>query len=86
MATGLQDGGPINQGSISDGSKTTFFSMASRLALNSTQSRMQWVLLDISQEIEWPGREANHSPPSSAEDNSAGVILPITHPFLGLSA
>jgi hypothetical protein len=32
-----------------------------------TQSPLQWVLETISSGVTWPGREADHSPPSDAE-------------------
>jgi hypothetical protein len=41
---------------------------ASRPALEPTQLPIQWVLGTISLGVKWPGREADHSPPSSAED------------------
>jgi hypothetical protein len=39
----------------------------SRPALEPTQPPIQWVLGALSLEIKRPGREADHSPPSSAE-------------------
>jgi hypothetical protein len=47
------------------------FTTASRTALRSTQPPIQWVLGALSLEIKWPGREADHSPPSSAEVKNA---------------
>jgi hypothetical protein len=43
------------------------FTAASRTALGPTQPLIQWVLGVLSLGIKWPGREADHSPPSSAE-------------------
>jgi hypothetical protein len=43
------------------------FTTASRPALGPTQSRIQWVLGALSLGVRRPGREADHSPPSSAE-------------------
>jgi hypothetical protein len=40
---------------------------ASRTALGPTQPLMQWVPGALSLEVKRPGREADHSPPSSAE-------------------
>jgi hypothetical protein len=43
------------------------FTTASRTALGPTQPPIQWVLATLSLEVKRPGREADHSPPSSAE-------------------
>jgi hypothetical protein len=43
------------------------FVTASRTALGSTQPPIQWVPGAFSLEVKWPGREADRSPPSSAE-------------------
>jgi hypothetical protein len=42
-------------------------SKSSRLALGSTQPSIQWVPGVLSPGVKWPGREADHSPPASAE-------------------
>jgi hypothetical protein len=47
--------------------KNFFFSMSSRSALVSTQPPIQWVPGTISPGVKWPWREADHSPPTSAE-------------------
>jgi len=44
-----------------------FFTTASRTALGHTQPPIQWVRGTLSLGIKRPGREADHSPPSSAE-------------------
>jgi len=44
-----------------------FFITAARTALGPTQPPIQWVLGVLSLEVKQPGREADHSPPSSAE-------------------
>jgi hypothetical protein len=46
-----------------------FFSLtlASRPALGPTQPPMQWVPGALSLGVKWPGRETDHSPPSSTE-------------------
>jgi hypothetical protein len=61
------------------GHEMFLFSIPSRLALRSNQPPIQWVLGTLSPGVKRPGREADHSPPSSAEVNG-GVILP--HPSL----
>jgi hypothetical protein len=43
------------------------FTTASRTALGPTQPPIQWVPGALSLEVKQPGREADHSPPSSAE-------------------
>jgi hypothetical protein len=47
------------------------FTIASRTALGPTQSPIQWIPGAISLGIKLPGREADHSPPSSAEVKNA---------------
>jgi hypothetical protein len=49
------------------GLKNFQFTMLSRSALRSTQSPIQWVLGALSPGVKRPGREADHSPPASAE-------------------
>jgi hypothetical protein len=46
-------------------------STASRLALGPTQPPIQWVTWALSLGIKRPGREADHSPPTSAEIKNA---------------
>jgi hypothetical protein len=43
------------------------FTTGSRTALGPTQSPIQWVPGALSLRVKWPGREADHLPPSSAE-------------------
>jgi hypothetical protein len=50
---------------VSVGSRIFFTS--SRLDLGPTQSPIQWVPGVLSPGVERPGREADHSPPTSAE-------------------
>jgi hypothetical protein len=47
--------------------KNFLFSKSSRPALRSTQLPIQWVPWDISSRVKRPGREVDHSPPTSAE-------------------
>jgi hypothetical protein len=49
------------------GVKNLHFSMSSRLALGPTQPPIQWVPGALSPWVERPGREADHSPPTSAK-------------------
>jgi hypothetical protein len=43
------------------------FTTASRTEMGPTQPPNQWVPGAISLGVKWPGHEADHSPPSSAE-------------------
>jgi hypothetical protein len=47
--------------------KNFLFSMSSRLALESTQPPIQWVLGALSPGVKRQGREADHSPSASAK-------------------
>jgi hypothetical protein len=47
------------------------FATASRPALGPTQPPIQWVPGALSLEVKQPGREADHSPPSSGEVKNA---------------
>jgi hypothetical protein len=47
------------------------FTTASRMALGPTQPHIQWVLGALSLGVKWPGCEAEHSHPSSAEVKNA---------------
>jgi hypothetical protein len=49
------------------GSKNFHFSMSSRLTRRSTQPPIQCVTGALSPEVKRPGRDADHSPPTSAE-------------------
>jgi hypothetical protein len=42
---------------------------------------MQWVPGTLSQGAKRQGREANHSPPTSAEVKKSEAILPLPHKF-----
>jgi hypothetical protein len=52
---------------FSAGRRNFIFTTASRTALVPTQPPIQWLLGALSLGIKRPGREADHSPPSSAE-------------------
>jgi hypothetical protein len=55
------------------------FTTASRPALGPTQPTIQWVPKALSPEVKQPGREADHSPISSAEVKNAWSFVSI-HP------
>jgi hypothetical protein len=53
------------------------FSTASRPTLGATQTPIQWVPWAFLQGVKRPGREADHSSPSSAEIKNFGAIPPL---------
>jgi hypothetical protein len=64
----LRAGRSDDRGSIPGGGLGIFlFDTMSRPALGLTQSPIQWVPGALSLEVKRPGREADHSPPYSAE-------------------
>jgi hypothetical protein len=52
-------------------------STTSRPNLGLTQPPIQWVPGALSPGVKRPGREADHSPPSSAEVKNGGAIPPL---------
>jgi hypothetical protein len=54
---------------IPAGAENFLFDTVSRPALGPTQPPIQWVQVALFLGIKRPGREADHSPPSSAEVN-----------------
>jgi hypothetical protein len=52
------------------------FATASRTALGPTHPPVQWVPAALSLGVKRPGREADHSPPSSAEVENAWSYIP----------
>jgi hypothetical protein len=60
--------------------KIFLFSTASRPSLGPTQPPIHWVPGVLFPEVKWSRREADHSPPSTAEDKNGGAILPLPHP------
>jgi hypothetical protein len=63
LGYGLDDWGLKSQ----QGLGIFLFTTTSRLALGPTQPPIQWVSGALSLEEKWPGCEADHSPPPSAE-------------------
>jgi hypothetical protein len=55
------------------------FSATSRPALEPTQPPIQWILEAVPLEVKRQGREADHSPPSSADFKNGGSIPPLPH-------
>jgi hypothetical protein len=53
------------------------FTTVSRTALEPTQPPIQWAPGALSLEVKRPEREADHSPPSSAESRMRGAIPPL---------
>jgi hypothetical protein len=54
------------------------FSTVSKRALGPTQPPLQWKPLPVSLGVKWPEREADFSPPSSADLENAGAVPPLT--------
>jgi hypothetical protein len=63
----LRAGRQRGWGSSAGRVKNFLFSTSSRAGLGYTQPPIQWVHVALSPEVKRPGREADHSPPSSAE-------------------
>jgi hypothetical protein len=59
------------------GQEIFLFLTTSRPALGRTQPPIQWVPGDISPGLKRPKREADHSPPSSAEVKNGGATPPL---------
>jgi hypothetical protein len=55
------------------------FSTSSRPVLGLFQPPVQWVRGALSRGVKWPGREADHSPLTSAEVNKRGSIHLLPH-------
>jgi hypothetical protein len=66
--------------SLSPNRGKTFLSTSSRPVLGLTQSPTQWVPRDLSLGVKRSGREADHSLPSSAEDQESADLY-IDHPY-----
>jgi hypothetical protein len=63
----LRAGQPKGRSSSPGKIKNFLFSTLSRPALRPTQPPIQWVLGALSPGVKWHGREADHSPPTSAD-------------------
>jgi hypothetical protein len=66
-------------GSIPGKGKIFLFSTASKRALRPTHAPIQWAQGNLSPEVKRAGREAGHSPPTSAEVKNGGAIPPLPH-------
>jgi hypothetical protein len=82
-SVGIRTGyGLDSWGSIPGRGKFSLFSIVSRLALGPTQPPIQWVLGTLSPGVKRPGRQADHSPPSSAKVKNGGATPPLPHVFM----
>jgi hypothetical protein len=79
VATGYGTG---RSGFYSRHGKIFRFSATSRQVLGSTQPPIQWVPGAPSPGVKRPGREADHSPPTSAEAKNGGAIPPLPYVFM----
>jgi hypothetical protein len=55
--------------------------MEVRLVHLHTQPPIQWALGALSPRVKRLGREADHSPPTSAEVKNGGTITPLPHMY-----
>jgi hypothetical protein len=69
----LRAGRPRGRSSGPGGGKNFHFCMSSRPSLGSMQPPIQWVLGALSLGVKRQGREAHHSPPTSAEVKKLGI-------------
>jgi hypothetical protein len=67
IVTGYMAGRPMGRSSSLVRVKNFFFYMLSRPALGSTQPPIHWVPWALSPGVKRQGRQADHSPPTSAE-------------------
>jgi hypothetical protein len=74
IATGYGLGG---RGTIPSRDKVFLFSTASRADLGPTQPPIQWTPGALSTGVKWPGREADHSPPSIVEVKDVSATPPL---------
>jgi hypothetical protein len=76
----LLDGGPRDRSSSPGRVKKFYFYLSSRSALGITQPPIKWVTEALYPGVEWPGREADHSPPTIAEVKKMWIyIYPLPH-------
>jgi hypothetical protein len=59
--------------------KNFYISMSSRPALRPTQSSIQWIPAAVSPGVKRPRREADHSPPTSADIKKTWVYTLLPH-------
>jgi hypothetical protein len=75
----LRAGWPRGQSSSPSGVKIFLFSRSSSPLLRSTQPPIQWVPGALSPGVKRPGREVEHSPPSSAEIKRMWIYTSTPH-------
>jgi hypothetical protein len=79
-SVGIENGyGLDSRGSIPGRGKISVLSTATIPALGPTQPPIQWIPGALSLGVKRPGREADHSPPSSAEIKNGVAIPPLPH-------
>jgi hypothetical protein len=78
----LRTGRPKVMRSSSDTVKNFLFSMLARLILGPIQPPIQFVLGTISAGVKRPGREADHSPPTSAKVKNTWIYTSTTYAFM----
>jgi hypothetical protein len=75
----LRAGRPRGRSSSSGRVKNLLFSTSFRPALGSNHPPIQWVPGDLSLGVKRPGREADHSPPASAEVKKMWIYTSTPH-------
>jgi hypothetical protein len=71
---------------IPDKGRKCFSNPVSIPSLGPNQPPIQWLLGALPHGEQWPGREAHHSPPSSAKAKHGGAIPSLLHMFSWHSA
>jgi hypothetical protein len=84
MATGYGAQGPRSRNSSPGRGKNFYFSMSCKPALRPIQLLIQWVLEALSREVKRPGRETEHSPPTTAEVKRMWVYTS-TPPYVSMA-
>jgi hypothetical protein len=79
IATSYGNGRPRGRSSSHSRVKNFLFSKSSRPALRSTQPPIQWVTGALSAGVKRPGREVDHSPPTSAEVKKIWIYTSTLH-------
>jgi hypothetical protein len=75
----IRAGRPTGRSSSTGRGKIFVLSTSSRPVLGPTQPPIQRVLRALPPGVKRPGRDADHSPPTSAEVKNAGSIHPLPH-------
>jgi hypothetical protein len=86
IATGYGLDGRADSSSSPGGGKSLLLSTLSRPVLGPTQLPIQWLPGDLLPWVKRPGREADHSPPTSADVKNKWLYTSTPHAFSWRSA